>query len=342
MNKFHISKNGSVEVCKAKVKPCPLGSVHFESKEAGEKYLDNKVLAIEAHKEHVQYDSTYSTLDANRRGAFVAEETKQALDDGKASYQTHFDEKNGSWDKERDSLHQEILSEFKEKYEHVPTDKNVIFSAGLPGAGKTTVLTQYENLNMEDWATVSSDDMKEILAEKGAIPEIEGLSPMERSTLVHQESSYLADRLLKDLSSEGKNVIYDFTCKNKDSTEKRIKTLVGSGYKTEDMQFTFVDITIEVAKERAKSRYTKGLNESIKIARDNKFAKDDEQKPVLGGRYLPNKVIELLRSEGGKHNSVNAETLISLYQDKSYNFPEPKIYDNSGDEPKEISFKDFL
>lgn len=342
MNKFHISKNGSVEVCKAKIKPCPLGSVHFESKEAGEKYLDNKVIAIETHNEYVQYGSTYSTLEANRRGSFVAEETKQALADGKASYLTHFDEDTGLWNKERDSLHQEILAEFKEKYQNVPANKKSIFSAGLPGAGKTTVLTQYERLNMEDWATVSSDDMKEILAEKGAVPEIEGLSPMERSTLVHQESSYLADRLLKELSSKGKNIIYDFTCKNKRSTEKRIETLVDSGYKTEDMQFTFVDITIEVAKERAKSRYTKGLNESLQISRDNLFAEANEQKPVLGGRYLPTQVVESLRSKGGKHNSINAESLISLYHDKKYSFPEPKVYDNSGDEPKEVSFKDFL
>ena len=40
---------------------------------------------------------------------------------------------------ERKKLHEEILTEFEEKYKHIPSENKVIFSAGLPGTGETTI-----------------------------------------------------------------------------------------------------------------------------------------------------------------------------------------------------------
>ena len=37
---------------------------------------------------------------------------------------------------------------------------------------------------------INPDDIKEELAQRGMVPEIDGLSPMEATDLVHEESSY--------------------------------------------------------------------------------------------------------------------------------------------------------
>ena len=202
------------------------------------------------------------------------------------------------------------------------------------------MLTKYENLNMNEWATVSSDDIKEMLAEKGYVPEVEGLTPMESSTLVHEESSYLADRLLSELSKQGKNIIYDFTCKKTSSALRRMGVLTDNGYKYEDMQFVYVDIDPNTAKLRAKNRYLQGLNQGINTAIENKYL--DEQKKIIGGRYLPEHIIDGCKPKGNKYSSVNAENIIELHNDKSMNLPRPKIYNNMGSEPVAIDYDKFV
>ncbi len=42
---------------------------------------------------------------------------------------------------------------------------------------------------------INPDDIKEEMAKRGMIPEVGGLSPMEASDLVHEESSDVAKRL---------------------------------------------------------------------------------------------------------------------------------------------------
>lgn len=338
--KYHISKNGAVVICRAIIKPCPLGGGHFDTKEAGEAYLQEKYSVMDTYKSYVRFGGEYSIIDANERGELVRKETTRASKDGKNSFEIYSDSNTGEWTKERQKLHDEIIAELHKKYEDVPNDNRAVFSAGLPGAGKTTVLTEHENFDMDTWATVSSDDIKEMLAEKGCVPEIEGLTPMESSTLVHKESSILADRLLSELSSQGKNIIYDFTCKSVVSTKERINTLLENGYETKNMQFIFVDISPQIAKERAKSRYLIGLNEGLKVERDN-LDKDKDKKPVIGGRYLPEYLIDKLKPKTDNYSSVNAETLIQLHEYANLGLPEPKVYDNSGSSPIPIKYNDF-
>lgn len=339
--KYHISTNGSVVICKAVVRPCPLGGGHFDSKEEGEKYLQEKFSTLDTYETHVKFGTEYKTIEANERGKFVERETTQASKDGKNSIDIYFNKETGEWTKERQALHDEILSELHDKYKDVPNQHKAVFSAGLPGAGKTTVLTSYEHFDMSSWATVSSDDIKEMLAEKGKVPEIEGLTPMESSTLVHQESSMLADKLMSDLSSQGKNIIYDFTCRNSKKTQRRINTLVENGYETKNMQFVFVNITPQVAKERAKFRYAKGLNEGIKVEQENLANSSKQKTTVVGGRYLPEYIIDDSKPKTKNYSSVNAESIIDLHEYADLGLPKPKVYDNSGSAPVEIKYEEF-
>lgn len=337
--KYHISKDGVPRKCVAIRQPCRLGG-HFNTEEEAYNYSQEKFRMEDDYETHVLYETEYDMAEAEKRGKFVEQEMEYVKNYKNTSV-TEIDEM-GNWTKARQEVHKKILGELMDKYKNVPCDKKSIFSAGLPGAGKTTVLTKYENLNMNEWATVSSDDIKEMLAEKGYVPEVEGLTPMESSTLVHEESSYLADRLLSELSKQGKNIIYDFTCKKKSSALRRMGVLTDNGYKYEDMQFVYVDIDPNTAKLRAKNRYLQGLNQGINTAIENKYLDEHEQKKIIGGRYLPEHIIDSCKPKGNKYSSVNAENIVELHSDKSMNLPRPKIYNNMGSEPVAIDYEEFI
>ncbi len=77
-----------------------------------------------------------------------------------------------------------------------------IIAGGLSGAGKSTVLDHYAGIDRSQYLTINPDDIKEKMADRGLIPQVDGLSPMEASDLVHEESSYIARRLA--LSGSGR------------------------------------------------------------------------------------------------------------------------------------------
>jgi hypothetical protein len=72
------------------------------------------------------------------------------------------------------------------------------------------------------------------------IPELEGLSPMEASDLVHAESSYLAKRLARRAMDDGKNIIWDATMSSTTTTEQRLDDLGRAGYSTSGVLWTSV------------------------------------------------------------------------------------------------------
>ena len=99
------------------------------------------------------------------------------------------------WLEERDRLHDSIIEDLYAKAADVPCDFKAIVAGGLGGAGKTTVLTRHDGIDLSQYLMINPDGMKEEMARRGMIPEVEGLSPMEASDLAHEESSYLAKRL---------------------------------------------------------------------------------------------------------------------------------------------------
>lgn len=327
--KYHISIDGKARPCRSKG-PCPLGT-NFENRKNAIRHSDDKSAQKTLMDKKVGEKNHYTEKEAMDRGQFVNETTASWIKNKKDSTSLYFDAEKGKFTKEREKLHREILDELHKKYEHIPSEGKVIFSAGLPGAGKTTVLNMLDKTDgiaVHEFATVSSDDFKEIFAEKDMIPKIPDLDRMESSTLVHEESSYLADKFLKELSAKKKNVIYDFTCKNIHSTTQRINTLTASGYEEKDMQFVFVDIPLEIAQKRAIGRYMSGLNSTV------------ESRDGIGGRFLPPAVLERNRSKTGKYSSVNAESVIGIFNlNKDKGMPEPIVYDNSGDSRKDPSYK---
>jgi len=193
----------------------------------------------------------------------------------------------GVWTPERDALHRTIAAELYARYDHVPSEGKAIISGGLGGAGKTTVLKGHAGLDLDQYVMVNADDIKEILAERGLIPEIPGapdLSPMERSSLIHEESSRISKMLAELAYHDRKNVVWDITMSSEGSVAKRLDELRRNMYT--DIHGVFIDIPAELSVSRALARYRDGAD---------KYRAGEG----LGGRYVPPRVIRASVAPGG-------------------------------------------
>jgi hypothetical protein len=161
---------------------------------------------------------------------------------------------------------------------------------------------------------INPDDIKEEMAKRGLIPELDGLSPMEASDLVHEESSHIAYMLADRALEDRKNVIWDITMNRPESTLQRLDALDQDGYLTKGI---FVDISIDVAVERAGGRHRSGHE-------------DYREGIGFGGRYVPP---ELIRAQADPEwGSVNRR----VFEQVKLRFSEWAVYDNSvtGREPQ--------
>lgn len=341
---YHINKNGDIAICKAIKGKCPFDrlTMHFESKEEAEDYNDfyqRTSLMLEGiDKKYgigVDVPPEKASNDYFReRGALV---DRMLSDVHLQRFETiklyATERRNGTykWNLERRKEHDKILSEMIEKYSNVPTDGKIIFSGGLSGAGKTSTLAKHIDLNQ--YAQVNSDDFKEILAEKGMIPNIKGLSPLECSTLVHEESSYLADRFLSIMMKHRKNIIFDSTLKTTSTLEKKLAMAdrirqnnpIGDAYTGDNVSVVFVDIDIDTTKQRTLSRYKNGHTRWLNAEKDNT--------KEFGGRYIPNTVIENCRPLDVKKSSRNRETVETIMHNKEKYPFKFAIFDNNGTSP---------
>ncbi len=188
------------------------------------------------------------------------------------------------WAAERSAQHDALLDELWAGYVNVPNDRKAILAGGLGGAGKTTVLNDFAGYDTNDYITINPDDLKELMAERGMIPQVEGLSPMEASALVHWEAGYLADMLAMRALREGKNVMFDGTMSWQEAVEGNLASLHAAGYT--DIDGVFVRITVDEAIKRAKFRHRKGM-EAHRAGQG------------FGGRPLPEKIIRSMANPDG-------------------------------------------
>lgn len=306
-DKWHIDVNGIAVECKAVKRNCPRGGnqEHYSSKEEANIYADF-LNEIDAKLSLTKSTQQLTEKQASQRAKEVEKILNNPLIERFDTKNFYYDEISGTWDDEREELHREIIDEILLENVNVPNDKKVVISAGLPGAGKTTVLNDIPEINPKDYITINADDIKEKLIEKGMAPQIKGLTPLETAGLIHEESSKISDQLQLELAKQGKNVIYDMTSKSRRSVDRRLVTFVNHGYKLEDVTMVFVDIDIETSKDRALNRYTNGINGYI--AGENS----------MGGRYVPEKVFESCKPTWKNSTSRNQEVFKTIQMDKSF------------------------
>ena len=212
------------------------------------------------------------------------------------------------WIDSRAALHDEIIEAVYAKAADVPCERMAIMAGGLGGAGKTTLLDQHPGIDRSNYLTINPDSFKEELAKHGSLPEIAGLSPMEASTLAHEESSYLARQLAIRAIADGKNVLWDITMSSSSSTSRRIDELRTNGY--QQIHGIFVDIPIETSVARMGERHRRGHNRFL-------------AGQGLGGRYVP---AEVIRSQAdAEYGSTNRRTFETL----KHQFDSWTVYNNS-------------
>jgi hypothetical protein len=199
------------------------------------------------------------------------------------------------WLPERAQAHKDIIDALWTKAANVPRDGEALIAGGLGGAGKSTVLRGGAGVDQSRFLTINPDDVKEEMVRRGLVPAVEGLSPMEASPIVHEESSHIANMLAKRAYAERVNVIWDITMSRQASVAKRIDELRAAGYDTVDA--VFVDIPVETSVERALGRHRRGM-ESFRAGSGT------------GGRYVPPALIRANASNAA--SSANREVFDGL------------------------------
>ena len=212
--------------------------------------------------EHRQ-DARDYLAEANRKG--LATEVQFSIDgEGEA------------WVASRRAAHGVIIDDLYAAASAVPCEYKAIVAGGMGGAGKPTVLGGFADIACSQYLTINPDNIKEELAKRDLIPKVEGLSPMEASDLVHEESSHIAKQLAMRAQANGKNVIWDITMSSTAKVVHRIDDLRGSGYTS--VTGIFVDIPVHVSLTRAEARHRH--DEDLYRAGQG-----------LGGRYVPEEFI---------------------------------------------------
>lgn len=246
--------------------------------------------------------------------AKVAKTVSAAFKSGKST--AALMSRSGVWPKDRAARHDEIMSEVIAGFESVPQDRKGVIAGGLPGSGKSTVLAEHAGLKEGEWVVVNPDDFKDKLAEKGMVPEIEGLSPLEGAALIHDESLYLASRLSKWAVGTGRNVVFDITMSQPDQAPRRVEWMRKAGY--EDVRAVFVDVPVETSVERTTTRHREGADRH-------------RSGEGFGGRFIPAAIIaRQARKGGGSYNRKNFESLQGSLDGWT-------VYDNSGNSPVEVA-----
>jgi predicted kinase len=219
------------------------------------------------------------------------------------------DSSRSVWSEVRDLIHDTIIEDLYNRSQDVPCERKAIMAGGLGGSGKTTVLSGHAGIDLSQYITINPDKVKEEMANRGLVPEVDGLTPMEASDLVHEESSHIAKRLARRAEAEGKNIIWDITMSSRDSTKSRIDNLHAEEYTVDGI---FVDIPVETSVHRADARHREGHSDYLAG-----FG--------LGGRYVPPEVIEAQADpEWGSKNRRTFEEIHHLFDHWSR-------YDNSVD-----------
>jgi len=224
-------------------------------------------------------------------------------------------------------MHDAIIADLYDAAREVPCERRAVLAGGLPGAGKTTVLEQYAAIDRSRYLTINPDEIKNEMANRGMVPAVEGLTPMEASDLVHEESSHIAKRLARRAMREGKNVIWDITMASRESTEVRISGLREFGYSR--VEGIFVDIPVDVGVRRSDARHREG--------HDGYRAGHGQ-----GGRFVPADVITAQADpDWGSRNRRTFEQIKPhldawLQCDNSIDGRRPALVDSGGREESQL------
>jgi predicted kinase len=249
--------------------------------------------------EHAQHVADIKSRLAQARAAGLATDFEHTIDP-----------RREIWSKQRRAAHDSIIDDLYSQASDVPRDNHGILVGGLAGAGKSTILTGHAGFDLSKYLVINPDLIKEEMARRRLIPQVDGLTPMEAAYLVHEEASHIAKRLGHRAYAAGTNVVWDVTMSRRSSVEGRIASLRTSGYTS--VEGIFVDVPIDVSARRADLRHRCGHDQF-------------RTGTGLGGRLVPSELI-----------LAQADPVLSSKNRRIFDELNPKLdswslYDNSID-----------
>ncbi|ALD13722.1 zeta toxin family protein [Clavibacter capsici] len=237
----------------------------------------------------------------SREGGPLAPDARSASTENPAWYRA------GRPTATRAVMHERLMSDAEASMPELGTDRRAVVLAGPPGAGKTSTRERALGHEATRFLVVDADEFKgrllrEAIADgsyeswikPAAVREREAAGerfhPMELSSLVHAESSYLADEQRARALRAGKNVVID-TVLSSDTKARRIMgELERAGY---DVQVIDVEVPREVSEERIRKRWREG-NERADMGEG------------LGGRWVPSEFGAWVYGEPGGRSRPEA------------------------------------
>ena len=160
-------------------------------------------------------------------------------------------DKDGRYLEQRKGLHKSILNKYLSQIVRLPQKRNPnsVFMAGGPGAGKSftlDLLTKAGVIDTSKYVIINSDDIKELIPEYQTFKKV---NPQKAADMVHVESTYLKDQVVKEATRRKVNFILDGTFSNPLLAKALLQTL--TGFQT---KILFVDAPTEVLLKRVEER----------------------------------------------------------------------------------------
>jgi len=173
-------------------------------------------------------------------------DVEAALKTGEPTSRLYSDGK-GNYDGERAKLHDGILEKMFGRATPVAEGETprMTLTGGLPGSGKSTVLSARREQGLADLegaVHIDSDWVKEQL------PEYEGWN----AALVHDEASDIISRAMTRARAEHYSVVYDTTMKTTQETVNFVNAAKEAGYSA---HVIYVDVPMKMSMRRAISRF---------------------------------------------------------------------------------------
>lgn len=115
---------------------------------------------------------------------------------------------HSNYQTERQLVQDRIIHKYL-KFGKSTASPKIIFTAGVMGAGKSYVLKkmgELEQLNLQDYLLIDSDQLKDELPEMKTYIKIH---PKSAATKVHKESGFIQEIILSEALKQSKNIIVD-------------------------------------------------------------------------------------------------------------------------------------
>jgi hypothetical protein len=209
-----------------------------------------------AEKTGIPEPGTYAPLDDDAYAAHVARAGKVTADALKAGHATDksetLDGRGQAWKPDRAALHNDIVSDILGKAVSVPSQGRAVIAGGADRSARAAVLKQHADRH----AVVSVDQIKAELARRGKVPPAEGLSPAERSVLVHREAGHIANLATARLAAARKNLVLDMPMADAGKVRGHLEHLRRHGYRVHGV---FAHSPADVAARRLSGAHRKGL-----------------------------------------------------------------------------------